>query len=152
MIVILMIASNLTQDLQLAPKLVGVAALIMLSAYEAFLPFPQTGSILAQSKQSVTRLLEIVDQIPEIIPPEKSVPIKQFRSLEMEHVKFNYSESNMQLFNDLTFKVNAGERIALVGPSGSGKTTLMHLLLQILGISIREYPDQWYRTQGICHW
>ena len=91
MIILLMVASNLAQDLQLAPKLVGVAALIMLSAYEAFQPFPQTGSFLAQSKQSVTRLLEIVDQIPEIIPPEKPIAIKQFRSLEIEHVTFSYS-------------------------------------------------------------
>lgn len=130
MIIILMTGSDLAQDLQIAPMLVGVAALVMLSAYEAFQPFSQTGSILAQSKQSVTRLFEIIDQIPEFIPSEKPVAIKQFQTLELEHVTFSYSGTKRQVFNDLSFKVNAGDKIALVGPSGSGKTTLMNLLLR----------------------
>ena len=32
------------------------------------------------------------------------------------------------LFSDVTFNVNAGDRIALIGPNGSGKTTLMDIL------------------------
>jgi ATP-binding cassette subfamily F protein 3 len=32
------------------------------------------------------------------------------------------------LFSEVTFNVNAGDRIALIGPNGSGKTTLMDIL------------------------
>jgi ATP-binding cassette subfamily F protein 3 len=32
------------------------------------------------------------------------------------------------LFSDVSFNVNAGDRIALIGPNGSGKTTLMDIL------------------------
>jgi subfamily B ATP-binding cassette protein MsbA len=53
------------------------------------------------------------------------------------------------VLKDLTFTVNAGERVALVGPSGSGKTTIVSLLprlydvseghLFIDGVDVREY-------------
>src|SRR5205809_227971 len=39
------------------------------------------------------------------------------------------------LFEDVSFQVNSGERIALVGPNGAGKTTLFSIILRT------EEPD-----------
>jgi ATP-binding cassette, subfamily C, bacterial CydC len=130
MIIILMTASGLAQNLRLDPKMVGVAALIVLSAFVAFQPFSQTGSLLAQSRQSVSRLFEIVDQLPDVVQPEKPVSMDKFQSLEVEDLNFGYPGSRRQVFHDLALKINAGDKIALVGPSGSGKTTLINLLLR----------------------
>lgn len=47
-------------------------------------------------------------------------------SINIEHVDFEYNST--PILKDITFKVNAGEVVAIVGPPGSGKTTLMRLL------------------------
>ena len=47
--------------------------------------------------------------------------------MRFEHVSFTY-DNGEPVLQDINFKVNAGDKIALVGKSGSGKTTLVNLL------------------------
>ncbi len=72
-------------------------------------------------------------------------------SIEFEHVSFAYPGGELVL-KDLTFTIQAGEKIALVGENGSGKTTLIKLLLGLYrptegrilidGVDLREIdPD-----------
>ena len=58
--------------------------------------------------------------------------------IEFQDVKFSYI-NNEQLptnavFNALSLKVNAGERVGVVGRSGAGKSTLINLLLRFYDI------------------
>lgn len=41
---------------------------------------------------------------------------------------FNEGNAELQILRDISFSVDAGERIAIMGTSGSGKSTLLHLL------------------------
>ncbi|MEO6636736.1 MAG: ATP-binding cassette domain-containing protein, partial [Ginsengibacter sp.] len=51
--------------------------------------------------------------------------------IEFQSVSFGYETENgkeKQILNDISFKVKAGEVVAIVGPTGTGKTSLISLL------------------------
>lgn len=53
--------------------------------------------------------------------------------IQLEHISKSFGART--LFEDVTFKLEAGDRLALVGPNGAGKTTLLNI------ISGTEDPD-----------
>jgi len=77
-------------------------------------------------------------------------------SIEFRNVSFAYPDGTPALRN-VSFKIEAGQSLALVGPSGAGKSTIADLLLrfydpsegQILfdGVDIRELKVSWLRNQ-----
>jgi ABC-2 type transport system ATP-binding protein len=60
--------------------------------------------------------------------------------------------------DDLTLEVGPGEVCGLIGPNGAGKTTTMKALLglieptygeiEVMGVDMREHPEQVYRVMG----
>jgi len=48
--------------------------------------------------------------------------------IEFKHVGFRYEPDLDDVIKDISFTVEAGQKIALVGKSGSGKTTLVNML------------------------
>ena len=130
MLIVFVSAARLTQIQLIDPKLVGVTALLVMAGYEVFQSFPQLGSNLVRSEQAVTRLFEIVDQVPDIINPDLPQTINHFHSLDIEHLCFHYPGSNQLVLNEFSLHLIAGKKIALVGPSGAGKTSLKNILLR----------------------
>lgn len=72
-----------------------------------------------------------------------------------ENVTFSYPNAHLPVFNDLSFKLFKGEKLALVGENGSGKTTLIKLLLRLYeptsgrilldGVDVRHYNKEEYQ-------
>ena len=65
--------------------------------------------------------------------------------IEFKNVSFVYPETNNQVLQGISFKINAGEKIAIVGENGSGKSTIVKLLLRLYDpsqgtISINRVP------------
>ena len=56
--------------------------------------------------------------------------------IEFKNVSFSYGGENV--LDTISFKVNKGERVALVGSSGSGKTTVARLVARFYDITLGE--------------
>jgi ATP-binding cassette subfamily C protein CydC len=151
MLIVFIAAAQSAQIQLIDPKLIGVTALLVLAGYEIFQSFPQLGSNLVRSEQAVSRLFEIVDQVPDIIDPEHSQSLKNFNSLDIDHLDFIYPGSKQLILDGFYLHLEAGKKVALVGPSGVGKTSLKNILLRfweyssgsvhINGIDLRQLPQ-----------
>ncbi len=79
------------------------------------------------------RLLVLLKTTPSIYAPAHPVALSAHPSgqVEVRDVSFAYpSRPATPALQNLTLKIESGDRIALVGPSGSGKSTLFQLLLR----------------------
>lgn len=86
--------------------------------------------------------------------PGKPVPESGSYEFEFRNVSFKYPKSENYALKNLSLKLNAGERLAVVGLNGAGKSTFIKLLLRLYeptegeillnGTNIREYSRQSY--------
>ena len=53
-------------------------------------------------------------------------------SIEVRNLGFRYSEYEPWIFENINFRIEAGESVAIVGPSGGGKTTLLKVMAGLL--------------------
>ena len=96
--------------------------------------------------------LEIEDENkldnPRDIPQDKTYEI------EFRNISFKYPNSDRYIYKNLSFKIEKGQRLAIVGINGAGKTTLVKLLTRLYepdegeillnGINIAEFDREKY--------
>ena len=91
----------------------------------------------SKARQATSRKKQLEKiKIEEIKPSSRQNPYIRFEqgkklyrsAVTVEKLSFSYPGSPAKVLDNLSFNVEAGERIAIVGPNGVGKTTLMRCL------------------------
>lgn len=75
--------------------------------------------------------------------------------ISFNSLSFKYENSTEQILSDFNFKINRGDKIAIVGASGCGKSTLAKLLINTLSptggsitiddVNISDYDSVWLK-------
>jgi ATP-binding cassette, subfamily B, bacterial len=78
---------------------------------------------------------EVMNQNPDIIDAADATDLAITKGeVEFRNVSFAYA-GDQNVINDVSFKIKAGQKLALVGESGEGKTTISNLLLRFYDIN-----------------
>ena len=121
----------------------------------------RSSGFLYQSALFASRFFGLLDLDPldvegALEPPRSANPRafpKQLQSsIEFRNVTFNYPNSDKPVLKDLSFKIPAGGKLAIVGENGAGKTTIIKLLnrfydpvegsILIDGVDAREFDPK----------
>lgn len=87
------------------------------------------GSELMSIMPSADRVMELLEEIPEVVEKEGALDYKNLSpKVKFKNLKFRYGKDLDYAIDNVNFEANAGEIVALVGRSGSGKTTLVNLI------------------------
>ena len=107
--------------------------------YISMLTWPVTAigwiaSLIQQAAASQTRINEFLDTQPQITNPVVD-PQDIEGKIEFDHVSFVYPDSGTKALQDVSFSLNAGQKLAIIGKTGSGKSTIADLLVRMYDVS-----------------
>jgi ATP-binding cassette, subfamily B, bacterial len=115
-----------------------------------FLDFFEYVGNVTNGVRTIVRPHEIVD-LPGAIPARISRG-----AIELQHVKFAYPGGGT-VFDGLSVRIPAGQRVGLVGYSGSGKSTFVSLILRLYepqsgrilidGVDVRQVTQESLHSQ-----
>jgi len=147
-----MLSSSVSNGANWAQRMVGVAVIVMgvlliidgalsmgglimvyLISARAMAPIGQAAGLMVQYHQASTAL-ESLNQLmaKEVERPPGSAFLSRPRlqgDIEFRGVSFTYPDQTYPVLRDVSFRVAAGEHVAVLGRVGSGKTTVAKLVL-----------------------
>jgi ATP-binding cassette subfamily B protein len=110
-----------------------------------------TFSSIADQALFLTDLLEFFAFRPKVTSKPNAIPAPRpiCTGFEFRNVTFNYPGNSRPVLDNLSFRLEPGERMALIGENGQGKTTIVKLLTRLYdptggailldGVDLRDY-------------
>ncbi|WP_207427217.1 ABC transporter ATP-binding protein [Pedobacter sp. SYSU D00535] len=91
-------------------------------------------SLVQRAAASQKRINEFLHTQPDIISPDTE-ELQLRGSIEFRNVTFIYPDTGIKALDNVSFKVNPGEFLAIIGRTGSGKSTIANLLLRMYDVT-----------------
>jgi ATP-binding cassette subfamily B protein len=123
--------------------------------------FSQVNGIAEQALY-IKDLFDFFQVQPQVVSPANPIPAPRpiQCGFEFRNVSFAYAGSDRPVLHEVSFRLDAGEKIALIGENGAGKTTIVKLLSRLYdptagsilldGVDLREYDlDDLRREIGV---
>ncbi|MBM6921305.1 ABC transporter ATP-binding protein [Phocea massiliensis] len=102
------------------------------------------------SRTSGERAVELLDETPDITPPDNAVTEVADGSISFEHVMFSYHRNKGKpVLDDINLHIPAGSTVGIIGVTGASKSSLVQLIprlydvregaVKVGGVDVREY-------------
>ncbi len=89
----------------------------------------------SRGRASLKRISELLDAPIDVKDRADLVEVDAIKGdIEFRNLSFTFPDGDRDALKNVSFKINAGERVGIVGKTGSGKTTIVDLILRIYNI------------------
>ncbi|MBC8519659.1 MAG: ABC transporter ATP-binding protein/permease [Gammaproteobacteria bacterium] len=115
----------------------GDLVLVNTFLLQLFIPLGFLGMVYTQIKHALSdidMMFQLLEKKPEIEDLPTATALNPGEGeIEFRNVEFGYN-SDRKILHNVSFKIPAGKKVAVVGKSGSGKSTLARLLFRFYEI------------------
>jgi len=117
--------------------------------------------MIPRSAVCADRMMEVLHTDSSVVPaPEPVVDLPERGTLAFDGVEFSYPGADAPVLQDLTFRAEPGQTVAVIGSTGAGKSTLVNLVPRLFdvtagtvsvdGVDVRRLePDHLWSVIGL---
>lgn len=156
------IGAYLIDQANMMDKVTLFGNMVVFSSYAmqvimAFLMLAIIFIMYPRANVSAQRVIEVLETKESIKDGTFDKKTKKTGEIEFKNVSFRYPDADEYVLENISFKANKGDTIAIIGSTGSGKSTIVNLLMRfydvtdgeilIDGVNIKDYKGEYLHNK-----